>query len=195
MAPPAEGGIHVAADLSAQRKRLASMESRLRDLTPALKVIAQEVELRTDDALARSASQEGKQWPALRRSTLEARARRSSAAARRRQKRSPGRLTAGAKRKRAAMVQAYRVGAPSAAKALIDTGRLRTSQRARVVGQTVEWSAVGYIGPHMVGASNGRPPKRNPTCFELRGLEWALNAPMALYIAQKVRAFVMTGRP
>jgi hypothetical protein len=181
------------------RARLAELEARLSDLSPVLKVVAQEVELRTDNAFATQTSPSGEVWDALSDATLVSRMRRQKGLSR---KDSRGRLTQGAKKKRATAflsTKGFAVGKAPFAVALTDTARARRSVRARVVGDHIEFSAVGYLGPHITGASGaGRSktvsiPKRNPTVFELRSGAWFLNASMAEYLHNAVRRYVTTG--
>lgn len=138
---------------------LAAMKSRLERLSPVLKVIAEEITERTDASFPKSASPLGAQWATLATSTLIDRARRRSPAARKRQKNAPHRLTKGAKAKRVGFVLAYHNGQQGfggvTATPLIDTGRMRKSQRTLVKNNALEWSAVGYMGPHMTGGKTG----------------------------------------
>lgn len=210
-----------ATGIDEQRARLAAMQARLLDLTPPLRVVAAELEKRTDDALDRSMSPAGEAFPPLATSTVIARARKQKSFSRK--GKGSNRLTRGARAKRATAILfnmgAGPLGGTPFARALIDTGRLRKSQRARVVGQHVEWSAVGYLGPHITGGTGvagatgsrntlvrqvlsqfkdfqrtaGRPPKRNPTVFELRAGDWHLNESMARYTHRVVHHYVMTG--
>lgn len=138
---------------------MADMAKRMLRLDPALKVIAEEIGERTDSSFAKSASPLGAQWSALATSTLIERARKRSPAARKKQKNAPHRLTKGAKAKRVGFVLAYHnqiqgFGGVTATP-LIDTGRMRKSQRTLVKSNAIEWSAVGYMGPHMTGGKTG----------------------------------------
>ena len=147
----------------------ADMAKRMQRLAPALKVIAEEIDERTDAAFAKSTSPAGQAFAPLATSTLIDRARRRSPAARTKQKKAPRLLTKGAKEKRVGFVLAYhnalQNGGTTTATPLIDTARLRKSARTLVKSNALEWSAVGYMAPHMTGGKTGgkrgrkRPPK------------------------------------
>lgn len=165
------------------RMRLRS--SAVRDLTPALKVMAAQIEKTTDDAFMSGRSPAGEKWPPLAPSTLAARAR-ALAGARRRTK--SGKLTGGAQKLRAKII--------GNSKPLINTGRLRNSQHARVTnGTTIEWSEVWYGGPHVTGGRGDRPPKRNMSVFELSpGKAFALVPAIEALYREAIRAHVAGGK-
>lgn len=163
-------------------KRMAERAARMRNLTPALKLVAEEIHKATDDAFDQSRSVLGKAFDRLAPSTLAARGRRVKGGKR---KTKAGKLTPGA--------SAARSKAAGSHKPLVDTGRARNSQRAKVVGgKTIRWSAVGYLEPHMKGAG---VPKRNPTVFAVpsRGKP-VLLAPYARRLTAAISRYIETGR-
>lgn len=165
--------------------RLEGLAARARDLSPALRDVARDVEKRTDDAFRRSVSPEGEAWPDLAESTKAQRL------ARRKETRGGGKGKKG-KAKVAALLSG--LGNPGALRPLVDTGRMRNSSHAEVSGPTsVRWSAVGYMGPHMAGGKNGRPPKRNPAVFELAGGHWRVIASVQRYMVDRIKRHVGGG--
>lgn len=100
----------------------------------------------TDAAFRAQRSPAGEQWPKLAASTLAARRR----AAKGGQSRSArGQFTGD--------------------QALNRTGTMRATTKYVAEAATIKLVTVGYMPPHQVGASNGRPPKRNPLVFERVG--------------------------
>jgi hypothetical protein len=69
---------------------------------------------------------------------------------------------------------------------------MRKSQRTLVKNNALEWSAVGYMGPHMTGGKN--LPKRNPTVFELSAGQWKMIPAMHSYVVASVSLYVRTGK-
>lgn len=170
------------------RSKLDAMKARLRDQTPAMRAIGEEIVLRTTDAFRARKSPAGEAWDALADSTLRARAAKLPGANRRGK---TGRLTKGAQAKRAAGIVN-----PGAIAPLIDTGRLRASAGRYKAGRdSVVWSVVGYGGYHMGGSVKrpGRPPKRNFSVFERVGDRWAPIPAMRAYALDTVRRYVLTG--
>lgn len=136
----------------------AQMRARMakaRNFQPVLKRIGADIVKETDDGFQNSKSPKGEAFPPLKESTILGRS-----GVRKRAKRS--------KKFRAQLL------APGGAKPLVDTARARNSQFAKAGPKGVTWSAVGYLLPHMVGNARGRPPKRNPTVFELGPTGWKL---------------------
>ena len=100
-----------------------------------------------------------------------------------------------------------RIGAARAGiKPLIDTARMKNSQRATLRGKrALVWSAVGYMGPHITGGKapsgqgaslfggGGHPPMRNPTCFVGVGGEARLKPMFATRLTSLIRQWVETG--
>lgn len=157
---------------------------RMRDIEPACRVFGAWLQKQVDDGFAMSREFSGELFPVLATSTIDARIRRHGGF--KLQKRS-GLLTA-----RAARTQA-KFRAPGGIRALIDTGRARNSQHTVAHSSGLRWSAVGYLGPHMTGGANGRPPRRNPTPFERHGRAWALAPSAHDRFRRAVAAYVIRG--
>lgn len=170
-------------------KHMRERAQRFSDLRPALKAVGREIELRTDTAFRDSKSPFGEAFPPLAPSTLASRARKLPGAKKRGK---GGKLTGGALKKRSEAIAAYQGGATNIFKPLVDTARARNSQHVDIDVQSLKWSAVGYLGPHMTGT--GRVPKRNVAVFEKRGEQWVLHPDVARYLAAKVAAYVQTGK-
>ncbi len=197
------------------RGRLDAMKARMRDQTPAMKVIGEEVVLRTVNAFRAQQSPAGDDWADLADSTIQARAAKLPGASRRskgvttHQKGKlrglgvsddiigrTGRLTAGARKKRATAILGHALGAGGITP-LIDTGRLRASAgRYKAGPKSVTWSVVGYGGYHMTGSLKrpGRPPKRNFAVFErTAGGKWTAIPAMDRFARETISRFVLTG--
>lgn len=161
----ADGFTISAEGLTESQRGMELRARRMRDLSPPLRVVAAEIEERTDRAFRDSTSPYGEPWPALAPSTLLARAAKLPGARRRGK---GGKLTRGARGKRSSAIAAYNAGAGGIFKPLVDTGRMRGSVRVRVTGNELEFAAVGYMAPHITGGikNPARPPKRNPTVFQ-----------------------------
>lgn len=177
---PMDGG----ADL---RVRLDAMAARARDLTPAMKVVGEEIVLRTTRAFRARQSPAGDAWAPLARSTLARRAAKLPGAKRKTKR---GGLTQAAKSKRSAAV-----ANPAAITPLVDTGRLRNSaQQYKADKDSVTWSVVGYGGPHMAGSASGRPPKRSFSVFEPDADGgWRIIQPMLEYAVRSIERYVGKG--
>lgn len=171
---PADGGVAAA-------KRMLDRAARLKNLAPVLKVFAEEIHRATDDAFDQSRNVLGQPFPKLASSTLNARGSKVRGGKR---KTKGGRLTPGALN--------ARLKASGSHKPLIDTGRARNSQRAQVKGNSIRWSAVGYLEPHMRGK---KLPKRNPTVFAVPSSgKPALHVPFARRLSSLVTRYVDTGK-
>ncbi len=159
---PMDGGVPL-------RDRLATRAERIRDLSPAMRVIGEEIVKRTTEAFRKQQSPAGAAWPELADSTVRARVAKLPGASKRGKS---GALTRGAQKKRAGATLAAGFGGARVAgiTPLIDTGRLRSaSQRYKLIGKdTLSWSTLRYGGAHMSGSVKrpGRPPKRNFSVFE-----------------------------
>lgn len=187
----ADGFTISAQGLDEAQRRMYERAQRMRDLSPALRVVAAEIETRTDDAFRDSRSPFGEIWPTLAPSTQAARAAKLPGA---RKRGKSGQLTKGAKQKRAAGIAAYQFGSANTFKALVDTGRMRGSVRVRVRKNELEFASVGYMGPHITGGKN--LPKRNPTVFQraASGQLEAIPSIMSLLL-RTVSRYVRTGTP
>ena len=199
------------------RERLGTKAERIRDLSPAMRVIGEEMVTRGHAAFRARESQTGEQWAALAASTLAAKAAKLPGASRRLKGHvSPAErarlkglgltgdllpgtsLTKGAKAKRGQARKLAGLGLNtgmlnSMFPPLVDTGRLRASQRYRLMGKHgLKWSVVGYGAHHMAGTR--RVPARNFSPLE-RGADgrWALNPPMRGYAAAVLRRYVGEG--
>lgn len=173
----ADDGFIITADgLEQAEQRNVERTKRLRDLSPAFKFVAAEIEKETDDAFAQSKSPAGEGWPTLAESTRLARKGAKKLEARLNRRTTSGKLTKAAFKGREKFasrgVAITSIGeAKVFGKPLVDTGRMRNSVRVRVHKKYLVFSAVGYMAPHITGSLNqpGRPPKRNPTVFEIAG--------------------------
>ena len=177
-------------------KRMRERAERMRNHTPALKVFCAVVDKATADAFDRAADTEGRPFKRLAPSTLEARVRKVKGA--RRKSRRPGtkgRLTQGAKD--------IRTVAGKFEKPLTNTAVARNSARCRVSGvNRATWSAVGYLGPHMSGATgagtkhNVTIPKRNPTVFDVDkdSGKARLKPRFEAELTRLIRVYVETGK-
>lgn len=184
-------GFTISADgLDEAQRRMYERAQRMKDLSPALRVVAAEIEQRTDDAFRDSKSPYGETFPDLALSTQQARAAKMPGA---RKRGKGGQLTKGARKKRAAAIAHYQAGMGNVFKPLIDTGRMRNSVRVRVSKNELEFGAVGYMGPHITGGRH--LPKRNPTVFQ-RAASGQLEAiPSVLsLLLRTVSRYVATGQ-
>ena len=190
----ADGFTISAQGLTEAQQHMAQRAARMRNLAPALRVVAAEIEQRTDDAFRDSKSPYGELWPKLAPSTLLSRAAKLPGAKRTGK---AGGLTKGAQRKREKAISAYNAGTGGIFKPLVDTGRMRGSVRVRVRGNELEFAAVGYMAPHITGSLSrpGRPPKRNPTVFQraASGELMAIPSILALLL-RTVSRYVQTGQ-
>lgn len=150
---------------------LQKQSKALVNLEPAYKRCAAEYVKRTDDAFQNERGYDGETYEPLAQSTIDKRIGNLKAANKRGKS---GKLTKGAQRFR------ERLKSPGGIKPLIDTARARNSVHATSSREGIEWSAVGYLGFHMGGATSaGRSrtvtiPVRNPTPFYWSGDEWKL---------------------
>ena len=186
----ADGFTISAQGLHEAEKRMAERAKRIANLAPALRVVAAEIEKRTDDAFHRSQSPFGEIWPTLAPSTQAARAAKLPGARKRSKK--TGKLTKGARQKRVEGIAAYQFGGANTFKPLVDTGRMRNSVRVLVRGNELEFSAVGYMGPHITGGR--KLPKRNPTVFQLAGGQFKPIPDVLSYLLRTVGRYVATGQ-
>ena len=202
MAAADDGGYGGAA--TGLQEAIASCEERARrflDLSPALRVVGEEIIKRTADAFGDGRSPFGETFPPLAPSTLQARSRALKSANTRTKS---GGLTARAQRTRQSIV--------SSAKPLVDTGRARGSQHVDVQANTLTWSAVGYLLPHITGGARGgregMPPKRNVSVFRpasgsgASGIStapattagWELEPTMAKFMGETIATFIQRGK-
>lgn len=206
----ADGFTISAEGLDDAAKRMAERAERMKDLSIPLKVVAAEIEKRTDDAFRGQMSPAGERWTELAESTRLARkgARKLERRLNRRTER--GGLTKGAEKARAKYGASRGVAITSGgealvfARALVDTGRMRNSVRVRVRKHEIEFSAVGYMGPHITGGQRGgkpnRPPKRNPTVFQQSGFSranargWESIPEVQSYLLRVIGKFISTGQ-
>lgn len=191
-----------ASGLTEAEKRLRDMADRVKDLTPAMKVVARQIEKETDDAFRGSRSPLGTPWNAIKESTALNRkgARKLKQRVNRRTK--EGGLTKGARGARGKLFQKGVLGAQAFAgadlaatalgKPLIDTGRMRNSVNVKVSKRSVRFRAVGYMAPHMTGGKN--LPKRNPTIFEGEPGRFRLVPRIAQMLRETVARYVSQGK-
>ena len=174
--------------------RLLERAARARDLAPVMRVVAAEIDRETDTAFRSSTSPFGEPFPRLAPSTAAARAAKLPGANRRSKK--SGQLTAGARRKRTEAAASYAAGAPKIFTPLIDTGRARGSAHATADATGVSWTAVGYLGPHIMGSKSppGRPPKRNVSVFQMQGGVLRPIPRIQSLLLSGVARYVSTGR-
>jgi len=151
--------------LTEAQKRATERAQRLRDMSPAFRVIAQDLESEVQSAFRRSASPAGDKWQDIKESTKLGR---QSVRKRAGKRGKGGSLTASAKKFRAALLAA------GGSRPLMDTGRMRGSAHSVPGRVSVRFSMVGYTAPHIVGSAKSNLPKRNPTPFELAGTRWRL---------------------
>lgn len=189
-------GLTISAEgLTEAQQRMQARVQRLADLSPALRVVAAEIEKQTSDAFRSSTSPFGEEWPALAPSTLKARAAKLPGANRR--SKSTGKLTKGARAKREQAIAKYNAGTAGIFKPLMDTGRMRGSVHVNVTGNVLEFTAVGYMAPHITGSLSrpNRPPKRNPTVFQAAaGGGFAAIPRIMSLLLRTVGRYVATGR-
>lgn len=178
-------GAVTATGLAEAQRRLADRAARIRDMSAVMKVIGQDLVTETDNSFARQQSPAGEAWPGLAQSTKMGRVGRLKAANKRTK---AGALTAGASRLRASLLG---VGGMTP---LVDTGRMRNSVRVRPARRAVQWSAVGYMAPHMTGGKEGRPPKRNPSPFEFVGGRWRLVPRLSKKYAEMIVRWIERGQ-
>lgn len=191
MATGSQGGAEAA-------KRMLDRAQRMRDHSVPLKVFGAEILAATERAFQASQGVDGTPWPPLAASTIIARhlkragGRPKGFKAKHRGKGSQrGHLTDSARLTR---MEAVLSGA--GIKPLIDTGRMKNSQRATLRGaRAMIWSAVGYMGPHITGSEKrpGRPPMRNPTVFDNHGDGARLKPAFAKRLTDLVRQYIETG--
>lgn len=176
---PADGGAGAA-------KRMAERAERIRNLAPALRVFAEEIVKATDDAFDQSRTVTGKPFPKLAPSTIEARGRKvRGASTKSRKAGTRGRLTASARKARSAAAGSH--------KPLVDTARARNSAKHTKIrgGDTIQWSAVGYLGPHIHGKG---VPQRNPTAFEGKPGNMRLVGKFQRRLSKLVTTYIETGK-
>ena len=184
---PMDGGV-------ALRQHMAERAARLRDISPAMRVVGEEMVLEVSNAFRARRSPVGEDWADLAESTLRARAAKLPGASRRGKS---GALTKGSKKKRATALLAQGMGETSGIAPLIDTGRLRASAgRYKADAKGLSWSVVGYGGYHMSGSIKrpGRPPQRNFSVFEPDGAGgWRMIPRFRDYAMRVVTGYVMRG--
>lgn len=164
--------------------RLDARVAALRDVRPVLAGIAAEVDRLTGEALSQSRRVDGIPFPDLTDSTKLGRLRRRKAA----YKKARGGKKATPEERKAGIREAI---AAAKFRPLIDTGRLRASARARVVGSTaVRWSVVDYGVPHITGSKNHRPPVRNFSVFKLVGGTWVIEPRFAADLVARISEHV-----
>lgn len=199
--------------------RLSARAAALRDMRPVLAVIAGEVDRLTGEAISNSRSVDGEPFADLADSTKIGRLRqrkslwkkasklKTASKKERTQLNNAGRRKsiyarlagAGIRSQNADSRKAERAASIAAAikaakfRPLINTGRLRASARARVVGNTtVHWSVVDYGEPHIGGAKNGRPPQRNYSVFTIVGGTWQIVPSLATEIVRLITRHINT---
>lgn len=187
--------------LTEAEKRLQDMSQRVRDLTPAMKVVARQIEKETDDAFRASKSPRGEPWKMIKEETALNRKGGRKLKKRVNRRTKAGGLTKGAMGARGKLfdkgllgAQAFAgddVSAAQLAKPLIDTGRMRNSVNVKVSKRSVRFTAVGYMAPHMTGGEN--LPKRNPTVFEGEPGDFRLVPRIAQKLRETVARYVMRG--
>ena len=184
MAPGADGG--GGAREAAQRMR--DRAKRMRDHSPALKVFGQAIDKLTSDGFRGQKELDGERFAPLAPSTIEARIRAKGGSKRT----GRGTLTKGASKKRAAM------SAPGGMQILQITGLQKNSARTTVTAKnTATWSAIGRLLPHMTGSASpeGRPPKRNPTVFDVgRDGKAKLKPRVAKMLREYLTNYIETGK-
>lgn len=139
-----------AAGIRETMARLRGIAERTRNLTPVLRIAAEDIKALIDDSFARSASPDGQQWDPLSPATLALRGRSSRG---RRAVRRIQRQLAGA----AGPIGAIGIAA-TFARPLQDTGRLRQGSFASVSGPTTIsiGTNVPYAGPQQFGNPQNR---------------------------------------
>jgi hypothetical protein len=201
---------------------LEQRAARMLDLRPALKNIAAEIDARTAKSIHDSRRQDGVPFPDLADSTKLARLRQRKGAFRKasrlpKDKKSTLRAERRAARsrdygvwaagqvarnrrliqrsgKRSAQIQAAIDAANF--KPLLNTGRGANSANARVVGKdSIRWSVVQYMVPHIGGAQNGRPPQRNYSVFRAVGDGFELRPEMSDFIRSAIVRHIAGGAP
>jgi hypothetical protein len=174
---------------------LAARAAALRNLRPVLKDIAAEVDKLTAEAFEKSRRVDGLPFGDLKDSTILGRLRRRKSAYRKATAGTKPRKgeTSAERKARMAQRKSQALAAAKGAnfKPLIDTGRMRNSSKARVVGESsVRWAVVDYGVPHITGGKNWRPPQRNPSVFRVINGEWVLHEKVAASIARKLVAHI-----
>jgi hypothetical protein len=165
----------------------ASMRRRLqaiRDPSPAMKVWARIIEKETDDAFLKQRSPKGDEWPQLAISTLKSRSRKVKGA---RSRGKDGKLTKSAQKARLGVLLNRASVTP-----MVDTARMRNSAHVKVLRASVQWSAVGYTGPHMTGGKN--LPKRNVAVFELSGGGWLIVPRVQVRLERVLLNYIVHGK-
>ncbi len=157
---------------------LKAKADALRNVRPALDPVAEEINRLTRLAFDTSTSVDGEVFAPLAPSTIKARARKLAANRAARGGGRPQRPSASAR----------------AIKPLDDTGELRRSAVATVVGTTVIFKMADHGKPHAAGGKGGRPLKRNPTVFRREGGQWVLQPALALALRERLAGHVMGRR-
>lgn len=156
--------------------RLNARAMALRDVRPVLANIAAEVDRLTAESFSNSKRVDGLPFADLADSTKLGRLRKRKGA----WKKAQGGKKATPEQRKAAIAAAVKA---AKFRPLIDTGRMRASARARVVGNTtVRWSIVDYGVAHVVGGKNWKPPQRNPSVFRVINGQWTLYESVANYV-------------
>lgn len=190
MPPPGADGSGEAAV-----KRWRDRAERARNHTPMLRAFADWINKVTLDDFDESREFDDvfAGFPPLAQSTIDKRLREHGGFARKSRKDG----LAGNFTKKALKVQASFLSV-GGIKPLIDTGLTRNSARAVVDSETsIEWSARGTLLPHMTGSYSpeGRPPRRNPTVFEVtRDGERTLKPEAAKKLAAMLDAWISDGK-
>jgi molybdopterin-guanine dinucleotide biosynthesis protein len=208
--------VTVTTNAGAMVANLAARAAALRNLRPVLKDIAAEVDRVTAEGFEKSRRVDGLPFADLTDSTIVGRlrrrkgafnkaarlpketkaekAQRKAARSRNIYARTAGRALRDASTgERRTRRQEQILAAAKAAnfKPLVDTGRMRNSAKARVVGEsTVRWAVVDYGVPHITGGKNWRPPQRNPSVFRVINGAWVLHEKVAADIARKLIAHI-----
>ncbi len=163
-------------------KNLFDRAKRMGDLTPAMKVGGALILKETDDAFRGSRSPAGERWPQLQFDTLKARARKIK--------------TRGKKGRFARSATLFGVGATI----LDNTSRMRNSANVKATRRAMQFSMVGYTGPHITGAPKNNLPKRNPTVFEFKGKVGSASAKNVIprvreKLVATINRYIATGKP
>lgn len=174
-------------DIASAAKRMADRAKRAGDLSPVLKVFGAWIDKTTNDDFQGSHEFDGKAFPALAASTIDARIARHGGFKRT----SGGKFTKGALKKQTAF------SASGGIKPLIDTAVQMNSARTTMDGKNgLKWSAVGRLMFHITGSLSivGRPPRRNPTVFEVTDGVARLQPKAQAILQGMVSTYIMDGK-
>lgn len=175
-------------------ERMRLRQQRLLDSSAVYRQLAVEFSQQTASAFRNERSPFGEDWLRLARSTVARRVAKLPGASSRSKK--TGRLTKGARIKRAAAAAVYDQGGGNI-KPLVDSGRLRQSIAYTPTRDGIEITAVWYIRYHVTGSLKvrNRPPKRNPLVIQqtASGAGYALIPAAHTRFLRAFTGFVETG--